>query len=176
LHFSVVGHGSITIRKTSQSCVYTVGSLTGLIIVTNIINGYLRVFQKLVEILNSRAGCNIQVLPLDVSSLFSNAWFTGFIDADKSFQVRSGLIATNPRVAISFEIVQSYFTYHKFSNFAIMTAIADFLKVSVEQIRLSTFPQYRICCSCFISVNILQSYLNRFPLIAYRLYGLVYYS
>lgn len=92
MHFSVVGHGSITIRKTSQSCVYTVGS--GLIIVTNIINGYLRVFQKLVEILNSRAGCNIQVLPLDVSSLFSNAWFTGFIDADKSFQVRSGLIAT----------------------------------------------------------------------------------
>ncbi len=57
-----------------------------------------------------------------------------------------------------------------------MTAIADFLKVSVEQIRLSTFPQYRICSSCFISVNILQSYLNRFPLIAYRLYGLVYYS
>jgi len=112
------------------------------------INGSLRggkilEFKKLVEILNSRAGLNILVLPLDISPLFSNAWLTGFIDADGSFfPVRTSFIATYPRVAVSFEIVQAFFTYHNFSNIAIMTTIANFLKVSVEQIRLSVFPQY----------------------------------
>lgn len=44
-----------------------------------------------------------------------------------------------------------------------MTTIADILKVSVEQIRISTLPQYRIRSSSIISVNILRDYFNRFP-------------
>lgn len=168
---SIVGHGSIIIRKTSQSCSYTVGSLTGLIDITNIINGYFRGgkilrFQKLVEIINSRAGLNIIVLPLDTSPLFSNSWLTGFIDADGSFQVRTSLTATYPRIAVSFEIVQSFFTYHNISNLTIITAIADCLKTSVEQIRVSTFPQYRVRSSSFISISILRHYLDMFPLIS----------
>jgi hypothetical protein len=59
----------------------------GLIKVANLINGYMRTpkieaLQRLIAWLNTRAGSNISLLPLDTSDLGSNSWLAGMSDSD----------------------------------------------------------------------------------------------
>jgi hypothetical protein len=53
-------------------------------------------FYKLIDWLNNSKNTN-WLKPLNDSSLTSNAWLSGFIEADGSFQVRTTLTGKYPR-------------------------------------------------------------------------------
>lgn len=76
---SVIGHGSLSKRKTQHAYIYTVNNYDGLVKVASLINGLLRTpkmvaFTRLVNYLNLRIPeLDMTVLPLDTSPLSSNA-------------------------------------------------------------------------------------------------------
>lgn len=84
--------GFIASRKTN--CVeLRISDKETLIRVINLINGKFRTpiidqLYKIIDWLNNKYLMNIIKLPLDNSSILSNSWVSGFIDADGSFYIR----------------------------------------------------------------------------------------
>ena len=84
--------GQIYKIKGKNAYYYRISNLKNLIKVINLINGYMRTpkinqLYNLIDYINAR-GFNINKLPLDNSSLNSNAWLSGIIEADGHFAVR----------------------------------------------------------------------------------------
>jgi hypothetical protein len=92
-----LGYGSICKKKQSAVYVLTINSNESLINFVKLINGKIRgpkylQYCLLVNLLNKKnIDLNLIVDKLDQSSLSSNSWLTGFIEADGSFQVRTSL-------------------------------------------------------------------------------------
>ena len=114
----VLGYGSISKKKQSAAYVYTINNLDGLIDIANLINGKMRgpeynQYIKLIEYINKKSpNLDLVALPADQSSLGSNSWLTGFIEADGSFQVRASLQSKiKKRLGLSFELSQSRITH-----------------------------------------------------------------
>jgi hypothetical protein len=62
--------------------------------IINLIHGKLRTpknirLNQLIEILNNKYNLNIQEILLNRSDLYSNSWFSGFIEADGHFEVKT---------------------------------------------------------------------------------------
>ncbi len=77
--------GQIYKIKGKNAYYYRISNLKNLIKVINLINGYMRTpkinqLYNLIYYINAR-GFNIKKLPKDNSSLNSNGWLSGFIDA-----------------------------------------------------------------------------------------------
>ncbi len=104
-------------------------------------------------------------LPLDKTPLLNNAWLSGFIDADGSFQIRTSLKSKYTRLACSFELEQTFLSKHGLSMFPIMESIATLINVKVNKVRLNTkSPLYRIRTSTVNQNMIIINYLTLFPL------------
>jgi hypothetical protein len=166
-----IGHGSISKRSHQAAYIYTINDLEGLIKIVGLINGHMRT-PKIVDLfaliiyLNRKVGTlNIVSLPMDVSHLGSNAWLSGFIEADGSFQVRTSLTSKVKRLALSFEITQARANHDGAPSLPIMTTIADFLGVKVNFIRDDRkYPESRVRTSTILSNTMLVNYLLTFPL------------
>lgn len=170
-----LGYGSINKKKQSAAYVYTINSNEGLINFAKLINGKLRgpkYFQYclLVNFLNNRnLDLNLIVDKLDQSSLSTNGWLAGFIEADGSFQIRTSLNSTKVvarlRLQLSFELSQMRVTKYGYSMLELMLSIAQFLNVNVNEIRSDRkHPQYRIRTSSIKTNLILCDYLDQFNL------------
>jgi hypothetical protein len=113
-------------------------------------------------------GTRFHIVPLDKdqSQLGSNAWLTGFIDADGSFQVRTSLQSKiQKRLAVSFELHQARMTRYGLSNLPLMQIIAQFLGVNVESIRDDRkISEYRVRTSSIITNQTIRNYLLQYPL------------
>lgn len=162
-----LGQGSLNKKPKAAAYILTVNSNEGILFLVTLLNGNFRGpkyyrFKAFIEYLNANhPNLNLVCLPLDVSSLNSNAWFAGFMEADASFQVR----ATVERVAMSWELTQARTTKFGYSNYDLILNIANFLGVSVNPIRSDRFnPQYRVRTSTVKSHLILSQYLVKFPL------------
>jgi len=86
---SIVG-GSIQFRRGTSCHLHVKGK--GVLLLINLINGYFRTpkidaLHRLILWYNGYYGTNIALMPLDNSPLVSNAWLSGFIDADGSFYI-----------------------------------------------------------------------------------------
>lgn len=73
---------------------FIIGDIAGIKLVINLIHGKLRTpknirFNQLIEFLNYKYNLNIKESLLDRSNLYSNSWFTGFIEADGSFGIKT---------------------------------------------------------------------------------------
>lgn len=73
---------------------YIIGDIEGMKLIINLIHGKLRTpknirFNQLIEYLNNKYNLNIKESLLDRSDLNSNSWFTGFIEADGSFGIKT---------------------------------------------------------------------------------------
>lgn len=87
--------GNIYKIKGKSAYSYTISDLKGIIKAVNLINGYMRTpkmvqLYKLIDWIGTK-GENPTILPklpLDNTPLNSNAWLSGFIEADGSFNVR----------------------------------------------------------------------------------------
>lgn len=81
--------GTIRHKKENSAYVLVISSISGLTIVINLINGYLRT-PKIDRAHNKKSNSNLSIYEPDTSSILKNAWLRqrrGFIDADGSFSI-----------------------------------------------------------------------------------------
>lgn len=169
-----IGHGTISKKKQSAAYILTINNLNGLIVVSDLINGKMRgpkyhQFELLVRYLSIKSKTLTMKPPLlggiNTSSLLSDSWLCGFIEADGSFQVRTSLTSKYPRLSLSFELVQSRITHYGFSMEDILQHIAIFLRVNLNEIRSDRKnPQYRLRTSSLRTNQNIRDYLIKHPL------------
>jgi hypothetical protein len=166
-------NGSLSRKKGVNAYILTINSFEGLLLLTSIINGNMRTpkiyaLNNLIDWLNYRkggAGINIPKKSLNNSSLDSNAWLSGFIEADGHFSVRTKTISSYPRVECKFELSQRQIDHNGRNNLDYLEIIANLLLSSVKTIRVDKpKPQYRIRTTSLNGNLVLENYLNTFPL------------
>lgn len=161
-----LGFGSIAKVKHSASYRFTVNDVEGIKNLALLVNGQFRgpkyyQFCKLITYLHIEN----YILPQNTSSLCSNSWLTGFVEADGSFQVRSSSKGKYKRVSLSIEISQARTTKYGYSTYNLIKIIGDFLGVQVNETRSShKNPQFRVRTHSLQSNKIISSYLSYYPL------------
>lgn len=124
-----LGHGSISRIKKSATYNYTINNKTGLLLLIGLVNGYFRTpklikFNSLICYFND-LGYDIESFTIDTSQIISNAWLSGFIDANGSFQIRFIKMNKYSKVVCNFEIEQRQIDMGQ-SWFGILDIIAQF--------------------------------------------------
>jgi len=87
--------GTIRYKADNHAYVLTISSIPGLRNIISLVNGYLRTpkvhqFNKLIEWINAKNPNtdSFSCSDVDTSPIFSNAWLSGFLEADGSFDVK----------------------------------------------------------------------------------------
>jgi len=167
----ILGHGSLFRKKGLNAYILTINNIEGLILIVNLINGKLRTpkifaFQNLIDWLNNKQlNLNFKKEELDSSSLMSNGWLSGFIEADGHFSVRTSMGSRYPKLECKFELSQRQNDHNNRNNLYFLENIAILFVTVVKSIRLeSTNPQYRIRTTNLKGNIALEEYLNKFPL------------
>lgn len=170
-----LGLGSISKKKGVNASVYTINGKEGIVLLVKLINGKMRTpkinaLHRLIEYLNA-LGEDIRKLPLDKSPINSNAWLSGFIEADGSFQVRSTSEGKYPvRVECKFEIEQRQKDKSGEGLDEIMKLMAEYLLSKVKETKKDTKnPKYRVRTTSLLGNKVLIKYLE-----AYKLFGSKY--
>ena len=108
---------------------------------------------------------NIEKKPLNNKSLESDAWLSGFLEADVSFQVRSTLSRKYPKFECKLEISQIQTDNKGFSNKEFLNEIADLFNTEVKETRLNrSTPEYRVRTTNLQGNNQAKNYLIKYPL------------
>nr|YP_010714061.1 LAGLIDADG homing endonuclease [Fuscoporia gilva]WDD39624.1 LAGLIDADG homing endonuclease [Fuscoporia gilva] len=166
-----IKYGTINKKKGVNAYVLTINNFDGLILMTSLINGYMRTpkiyaLWSLIDWLNNKfKNFHINKKPLDNSLLVSNAWLSGLIDADGHFSVRATTTSKYPKVECKFELSQRKIDQKGNSNLEILEIIAMFLLTSVKSIRNNKpSSEYRVRTTSLKGNMVLVNYLNSFPL------------
>ena len=164
-------NGSLSRKKGINAYILIINNYEGLLLVAKLLNGNMRTpkikaLHNLINWLNLKFNnLNIINKPLDTSPLNSNAWLSGFIDADGHFSVRTTIISKYPRVECKFELSQSQKDHELESKLLFMNNLAEFLLTSVKVVRKNKpKPEYRVRTTNLKGNLILENYLNLFPL------------
>jgi len=88
---SILG-GTIRHKVQNHAYVLTISSIEGLINVINLVNGYLRTpklyqFNNFIDWINVNTNSSILKFSSNTSPVLENAWLSGFVDADGSFDI-----------------------------------------------------------------------------------------
>ena len=124
---------------------------------------------SLIDWLNIKYCLNIKKLFFNKAVLNSNAWLSGFIEADGHFSLRCSLKTNNKlsysKIECKFEVSQRQVDHKGFDNYDFMYLISKFLLTDLKKIRM-TKPQkqYRLRTLNVHSNLIIISYLDQFPL------------
>jgi Cytochrome C and Quinol oxidase polypeptide I/LAGLIDADG endonuclease len=163
--------GSITRKKGVNAYIYSINNLEGLLKLTSLINGNMRTpkiyaLNNLIDWLNIKfKGINIPKNFINISPLDSNAWLSGFIEADGHFSVRTTSTIKYSKVECKFELSQRQIDHNGNNNLNFLDIIANFLLSSVKSIRIDKpKPEYRVRTTSLNGNLILENYLNLFPL------------
>jgi Cytochrome C and Quinol oxidase polypeptide I/LAGLIDADG endonuclease len=165
-----IKNGSLSRKKGVNAYVLTINNYNGLILLISLINGNMRTpkiysLHNLIDWLNLKKENYIPKKPLNISSLDSNAWLSGFIEAEGHFSVRSTITSKYPRVKCKFELSQRQIDHKGNNNLDFLEIIAKFLLSSVKTIRVDKpNPEYRVRTISLNGNLILENYLNTFPL------------
>ena len=164
-------NGSLSRKKGVNAYILTINNYEGLLLLTSIMNGNMRTpkifsLYNLIDWLNLRfEEMNIPKKPLNNSPLDTNAWLSGFIDADGHFSIRTTTTSKYPRVECKFELTQRQKDHNGKNNLEFLESISHFLLSSVKAIRKNKpKPEYRLRTTSLNGNLILESYLNTFPL------------
>ena len=164
-------NGSLSRKKGVNAYVLSINSFDGLLLITSIINGNMRTqkihaLNNLIDWLNFKfKEVNIPTKSLNVSPLDSNAWLSGFIEADGHFSVRTTVSSKYPRVECKFELSQRQVDHNGNNNLGFLEIIAIFLLSSVKATRVNkTKPEYRVRTTNLNGNLVLENYLSMFPL------------
>lgn len=166
----VLGEGSLAKKKGVNAYILTINSYKGLILIVSLLNGNMRTpkiesLYKLIDWLNNSKNTNFLKKPLNDSPLTSNAWLSGFIEADGSFQVRTTLTGKYPRSECKLEITQRQRDHNGNSNLGFLEKIAEFLLTTVKSVRQGTpNPEYRVRTTSLKGNLALCNYLENYPL------------
>jgi hypothetical protein len=168
--------------------------------IINIINGYMRTpkiegLNRTIHWLNNYIANNqksklpstklilskiniIEIKSIDNTPINSNAWFSGFSDADSNFSInihkRSNSSSTRVQLFYRLEIKQ---THHRLNNdnietsfFPIMSKVAFYLESNVlsrSRVRgEKQFNSFILICHSKNNINKIINYFNQFPLLS----------
>ena len=163
-------NGSLLRKKGVNAYILTINNLDGLLLITSLINGNMitpRIYDlyNLIDWLNLKfEEINIPKKSLNNSQLDSNAWLSGFIEADCHFSVRTTINSKYPRVKTKFELCQSQNDHNSRSKLNFLEIIAQFLLSSVKATRVNKpKPEYRVRTTSLNGNLVLEKYLDTFP-------------
>ena len=166
-------NGSLSRKKGVNAYILTINNFDGLLLLTSLINGNMKTpkiysLYSLIDWLNIKfKEINIDKKPLNENPLESNAWLSGFIEAEAHFSVKtkSNSKYKYSRVECKVELSQKQNDHNGINNLSFLEIIANFLVSSVKTIRLDkSKPEYRVRTINLNSNLILENYLNTFPL------------
>jgi len=167
-----IGHGNIYFSKTTKTVRLIIQNLAGVLAVIDLINGKMRTpkitaLYTMIDWLNTHTlekSSHLVKLPLDTSPIYSNSWFSGFIDTDGCFYIKG--FTTNPKLYPGFQFYLCQREIYKSGlNFRpLFTIIADWLKVTLVLRKVDKYSQFNITTSNTISNKILIEYLKSYPL------------
>ena len=167
--------GTIRHKKENHAYVLTISSISGLLNIIYLINGYLRTpklhqFNNLINWVNSHTGKSIMINSVDTSPILENAWLAGFIDADGSFDISirdknqdgSGRDRTELRMRIEQRKTDPITGE---SYLPVLESIAQALEVVLNnRTRNSGETNYVIAITSPAKHAIIIAYLDKFPL------------
>jgi LAGLIDADG endonuclease/Cytochrome C and Quinol oxidase polypeptide I len=170
----IIESGFIRYKNSDNACVIVISSVAGLKKIIYLINGKLRTpkieqLEALINWLNNNHNTNILLLPLCDSSLLSDAWLSGFIDADGSFSVQHTKKENAKKRKISCRLRIEQRMIDPSSNnsyFYILNKIAIFLLCNLltrEQNATGNI-YYTLTASSLESLKVIIDYFNKYPL------------
>lgn len=126
---------------------------------------------KLIDWMNIKnKDLNLEKKGLNTNSLISDAWLSGFIEADGHFSVRTTESGKYPKIECKFELSQRQIDHDNNDNLFFLEEIAKFFQSAVKPIRLETAnPQYRIRTTNIKGNLAVIDYLTRYPLFGTKL-------
>jgi len=170
-----LGCGSICRIKGVNSYRLTVNNNEGVLLLVNILNGYMRtpkieMLYLLIKFLNNKDP-NLNLIPLgkDLSNIDSNDWLAGFIDADGHFSVSINEKRNAPfrKPSCRFEIVQSSVNHLGLCKKDVMLEMSKFINTNLgtnTRKKRPNYLEYRIRSTKLENNLIIISYLNKFKL------------
>lgn len=166
-----LGTGSLSRMKGINAYLLQINSLEGILKLIKLLNGKMRTSKinslyNLIDWLNYKhSDLNIIKKPLDSSSIDSNAWLSGFIEAEGHFSVRTTSTIKYSKVECKFELSQRQIDHNGNNNLNFLEIVANFLLSSVKSIRIDKpKPEYRVRTTSLNGNLNLENYLNLFPL------------
>jgi hypothetical protein len=97
--------------------------------------------------------------------MLSNAWLSGFIEADGHFSLRTTQSSKYPKIECKFELSQRQKDQNKRDNLFFLEEIAISFESLVKSIRNDTNnPQYRIRTTSLKANLVVINYLTKYPL------------
>lgn len=170
----ILESGFIRYKKSDNACVIVVSSVVGLKKIVSLINGKLRTpkigqLDALINWLNKNHNANILLLPICDSSLSSDAWLSGFIDADGSFSVQHTKKENALKIKISCRLrveQRMIDPLTKNSYFEILNKIATFLLCNLltREQKATGNTYYTLTASSLESLKVIIDYFNKYPL------------
>ena len=163
-----LGFGSLSRKKGVNAYILTINNYQGILFVISLLNGNMRTpkiysLYKLIDFYKEKI--NIKKKPLDNSPLESNGWFSGFLEADGSFQVRTTLSGKYPKFECKLEVSQRQTDHKGFSNLEFLAKIAELFNSEVKKTRLNrSNPEYRVRTTSLQGNIQAKNYLIRYPL------------
>ena len=175
--------GRLRFKNRENAIVWIVNRHQELINLITLMNGYLRTpkinkFNDLIVWLNDRYQYNLPISSVDTSSLNSNAWLAGFIDADGAFKVRytekridekTNKVLTKGRIEVRFALEQRKILgpHINESYKPIMLKIQSFFGFNTD-LRESKHNEDKFYWIVEVTslnrLNLLIQYLNKYPL------------
>lgn len=165
-----LGVGSLSRKKGVNAYILTINSYQGILFVISLINGKMRTpkiysLNALIDFLNETKLTVIEKYSVSIEPLDSNAWLSGFIEADASFQIRTTLSGKYPKLECKLEISQRRLDHKGYDNIYFLTYISEFLETEVKKIRSDTpKPEYRVRTTNLKGNIKAINYLLNFPL------------
>ena len=171
-----LGTGSLSRKKGVSAYILTINSKTGLYKIVSLINGNMKTpkiysLHKLIDYINSFENygeykqADIKKTTINSSCLNSNAWLSGFIEADGSFQVRTTETGKHIKYECKLEICQRRTDHNNKDNLDFLKPIAVLLCTDVKQIRSNRpSPEYRVRTTSLKGNIKMKNYLVRYPL------------
>lgn len=161
--------GSLCRMKGINAYLLKISDMKGILLLVNILNGHMRTSKintlyKLIDWLNVKnENLNLIKKPLDTSSLNSNAWLSGFIEADGSFSV----FLNKKSIRLRFSLTQTSVNKFGNSNEEIMNNLAYLFGVKLSSYQRKNTPfslELTVKTQSIKSNEILIDYLKKFPL------------
>ena len=190
----ILGTGSLIHVKGSNANNLIINDNKSIVRLTNLLNGQMRTpkihsLYKLIDWLNNKNSLNMIKYPINSEPLSNDAWFSGIIDSDGHFLVRSTLASAlplpsapaslgiskeqggntsrvkYPKIECKFELSKRQKDHLGYSNELFLQSIANFWNVPLKNTREYTLnPQYRLRTASLSSNLKLVHYLNEYPL------------
>jgi hypothetical protein len=158
----------------NHTYVLTISLIPELINIINALNGCLRTpkfakFNSMINWINQETGSSIPTYNVDNSNLLLNAWLSGFIEADGSFDIRVSQTngsSTKNRVSARLRLEQRKIDPSTGESYLkVMTSIASALGVTLNNsIHNGNIEYFLISASSTKSRGIIVNYFTQFPL------------